>query len=955
MTLDGAPMVRTRSNGTSIGVADVDSTSQVQVLSTSFPAEYGRASGGIIRMVPKSGTSEFHASMFEYLRNSFLNANTWARKSNASTAAHPADYRYNQFGFNINGPLFIPHMGFNPGHDKLFFLYGEEWLRYRHGDTVTRTVPTTLMRQGNFSELLSASNIFYGKVVQLVDPTTGIAIAGNIITSGLSSNGLGLLNAYPTPNATNPAYNWVDVALYPENQRKDSVVIDYVPTDNQRLRFTMLSYAYNSVNPHSGNFDRTPQQWDRPNQIGVLHHTWTINPTTVNEAFVSGSVDHVKIGIDTSSGKYDRTKYGINYTYLYAGADKQIPNKIPTINLANFSTLDGLPYPSRSGGVIWDIGDNLTKVIGKHTLKFGFLFERESENDFDQINVSSTQAGATNNQNGLFVFTDSRGKNSSNNNPTTGVAAANAAMGLFDTYGEIGVRSYTIFLSNMFEYFAQDSWHVTPRMVVEFGLRHSFMEPYYAKWGNQSMFSPANYVVATAPTVSTTTGYVTGANLYDGIVIPGSAFPSAATGHVPSSILSSNSNLFHGYGRGYNEMIWTSYQPRLGVSYSLGDKTAIRLGAGRYIDRMGISDSVHLGGNPPFQPSGTVSYGAADNPGGVGQNNYPINMTSYAYHFPAPEAWSWTVTAERDLSKIGVLTLGYVGRRSLHNQHIENINQLQPGTTYLSANKNINTDALRQYQGFSVIQQQTNTGRGIYHGLQANLKHRVTNGATIGVAYTLSKSLDSGSGQGDVMPNAYDPMEYYGPSSFDTRHMMVINYVWDIQYGDRLSSPVLRTALKKWQVSGTTQFQSGYPLSVTSGDDFAGVGPGSGSQFWNITGPIKMSKKSSPNNSVADAYWFDPSVFAKPANGTFAPRETRNQVYGPGFQSWNIAMQKAMPLGNTRNQVRFKAEAFNFTNHPNLDNPNTTPTNTKTFGKVTGKGGTYASDRQLQFSLRYEF
>jgi hypothetical protein len=414
MTLDGAPMVRTRSNGTSIGVADVDSTSQVQVLSTSFPAEYGRASGGIIRMVPKSGTSEFHASMFEYLRNSFLNANTWARKLNSSTSAHPPDYRYNQFGFNVNGPLYIPHLGFNPGHDKLFFLYGEEWLRYRHGETVTRTVPTTFMRNGDFHELLSESNIFYGKAVQLKDPTTGLDIAGNIITSGLSSNGLGLLNAYPTPNVTNPSYNWVDVALYPENQRKDSVVIDYVPTDNQRLRFTMLSYAYNSVSPHAGNFDRTPQQWDRPNQIGVLHHTWTINSTTVNEAFVSGSVDHVKIGIDTSSGKYDRTKYGINYTYLYAGADKQIPNKIPTINLANFSTLDGLPYPSRSGGVIWDIGDNLTKVIGKHTLKFGFLFERESENDFDQINVSSTQAGATNNQNGLFVFTDSRGKNSSN-------------------------------------------------------------------------------------------------------------------------------------------------------------------------------------------------------------------------------------------------------------------------------------------------------------------------------------------------------------------------------------------------------------------------------------------------------------------------------------------------------------------------------------------------------------
>ncbi|MDR3409345.1 MAG: carboxypeptidase regulatory-like domain-containing protein [Formivibrio sp.] len=949
MTLDGAPMVRTRSNGTSIGVADVDSTSQVQLLSTSYPAEYGRASGAIIRIVPKSGTSEFHATTFEYLRNSFFNANTWTRKTSSSAliSSHPADFRYNQFGFNVNGPLYIPHLDFNHGRDKLFFLYGEEWLRYRHGDTATGLVPTTLMRTGNFSELLSASNIFYGKAEQLVDPTTKLAISGNIITSGLSTNGLALLNAYPSPNATNSSYNWMEVAPHPENQRKDSVVIDYVPTDSQRLRFTLLSYAYNYVSPLAGNFDLTPQTGNRPNQIAVLHHTWTINPTTVNDVFVSASIDHSRVGIDTSSGKYDRTKYGIDYPYLYSSTDKQIPNKIPTIKISGFTTLDGLPYPGTSAGVIWDIGDNLTKVIGKHTLKFGVLYEHASENDYDQINVSSTQAGATNNQNGMFVFTDSRGSE-----PSTGVASANTALGLFDTYGEIGRDSYTVYLSDMYEYYAQDSWHVTPKLVIEFGLRHSFMEPYYAKWNNMSMFSPTDYVVSTAPTVSSSTGYVTGSNLYDGIVIPGTEFPASAKGHVADSILSSNSNLFHGYSRGYNPMVWTSYQPRLGVSYSLGDKTVIRLGAGRYIDRLGISDSVHLGGNPPFQPSGTVSYGSADNPGGVGTNNYPLNMTSYAYHFPAPEAWSWTLTAEQDLSKVGILTVSYVGRRGIHLQHIENINQLAAGTTY--ANVGINTDALRQYKGFSVIQQQTNAGRSIYHGLQANLRHRVTNGATIGVAYTLSKSLDNGSGHGEVMPNAYDPMEYYGPSSYDTRHTIVFNYVWDIQYGEHLSNPVLRTALKKWQVSGTMQFQSGAPQSVATSDDFAGVGPGSGAQLWKMSGPSKLYKKSSPNGSIAGAYWFDTSVFSKPADGTFAPRETRDQVYGPGFQSWNIAMQKSVSLGNKQNQVKFKAEAFNFINHPNLDSPNVTPTSSN-FGKVTGKGSTFASDRQFQFSLRYQF
>jgi hypothetical protein len=955
ITWDGAPMVRSRGNGTSIGVADTDSTSEMQVLTAAYPAEYGRASGGIIRIVPRSGTSDFHGAVFEYLRNSFLNANTWSRKSTTdpAIAGHPPAFRFNQFGWNFNGPVWIPGLPFNSGRKKFFFLAGQEWIRYRHVDTDQRKVPTMLMRQGNFSELLDPANIYnyYGKAVQIVNPTTGAPYPGNIIPpEQLSANGLALLNAYPAPNASNPTYNWVDAAIYPENQRKDTLILDYLPNDNHHLRFSLLNYNYDSVSPHYGNFNRTPQVWHRPNQVAVLHYTWTISPTMVNEAYVSGSADHVRIGINTSSGLFDRTRYGISYPYLFPGSDKEITNKIPTIQIANFDTLDGGPYPSHSGGVIWDFSDSLTKIIGNHTLKAGILYERESQNDFDQIYVSSTTPGATNNQNGFFTFTDTRG-----GNPTSKAAVANTALGMFDTYGEIGVRAYTVFLSNMYGYFVQDTWRARPNLVVELGMRHDIMEPYYARWGNLSVFSPATYDPASAPTVNPTTGFVTGGNLYDGIVIPGKKFPSDAKGHVPDNILSGQYNgLFHGFSRGYNPVVWTNIQPRVGITYSLDSKTVIRAGAGRYFDRVGVSDSVHLGGNPPFQPSATVSYGSVDVPGGTGANNYPINMTSYAYHFPSPEAWSWTLTTERDFSGLGVLTLGYVGRRGLHLQHLENINQLLPGTR--QANPTIaKPDALRPYQGFSVIQQETNEGRSIYHALQANLKHRFNTGVMFGIAYTWSKSMDTASDAGTNIPNHYDPMEFYGPSDFDTRHMLVINYVWDVRFADHASNWAERNVLGRWQLSGTTQFQSGYPLSVSTGDDFAGVGPGSGNQLWKLTGPVRMLKNSSPNNTK-NAFWFTPNVFQRPAAGTFAPRETRNQVYGPGFQSWNIALQKAFPVipSIESSRLLFKAEAFNFINHPNLDNPNTNPTSS-TFGKVTGKGATYASDRQLQFSLRYEF
>ena len=158
ITFDGAPAVRTRANGTSIGVADVDSTEEVQVLTADYAAEYGRASGGQIRIVTKGGGSSSTAAAYEYFRNSDMNANTWTRNQ-STTTNFASPFRYNQFGFNIGGPVIIPHV---IPKGKMFFFFGEEWARYRNVQTQTQEVPTALMRQGNFSELLGP-NIFYSK------------------------------------------------------------------------------------------------------------------------------------------------------------------------------------------------------------------------------------------------------------------------------------------------------------------------------------------------------------------------------------------------------------------------------------------------------------------------------------------------------------------------------------------------------------------------------------------------------------------------------------------------------------------------------------------------------------------------------------------------------------------------------------------------------------------------
>ena len=324
--------------------------------------------------------------------------------------------------------------------------------------------------------------------------------------------------------------------------------MDFVPYDAHRIRFTLLNYNYDDYEPHYGNFNRTPRIFHRPNQVGVLHYAWTASPSLVNELVVSGSTDHVFINIDTSKGLYDRTQYGINYPFLYSAATKTIPNKIPTIGISNFGTLDGGPYPSHSGGIVYGIGDNVTKVLGNHTLKAGFNFEYAGENNFDQISVSSTVPGATNNQNGFFRFTDTR--NGLKNNgiaASTGKAVANSAVGLFDTYGEIGQRSYTLYRGTMYEASSRTSGAPAPTSSSRLAsaIPH---EPLLRKVGQPRRLQPLQLQPRQRRHRQPTTDIVTGGDRYNGVVIPGSGFPSSAAGPRRScDIRPASQNLFRGF------------------------------------------------------------------------------------------------------------------------------------------------------------------------------------------------------------------------------------------------------------------------------------------------------------------------------------------------------------------------------------------------------------------------
>lgn len=1003
ITFDGAVAVRTRSNGTSIGVADLDSTQEVQILTANYNAEYGRSAGGQVRIVTKSGAKDFHGAFYEYHRNSALNANTWGR--NAATPANqpcdnpafakashcvPEAFRYNQFGYNLSGPVIIPGTSFNSGRKKLFWLWSQEWVKFRREQTTNIRVPTLKMRNGDFSEVLPGGpNYVAGLQVNkyIKDPlkaggcsasdTSGCFSDGGVInkipTARLSPNGLALMRALPEPLTGyfgTGGQNYFQSRAAPQDQRKDTISVDFYPNEKNQLRFRIQ--LYNGIFPDAfrGGTDRAPATLDRPNQTATINWVWTLSPTWIAETVIAGSRDQVFISVQTDGDRYKRSKYGINYPYLFK--EKEIVDKIPSVSWADFNGLDGGPYPSQSTGPIYQINQNWTNIRGNHTFKFGGYFERAGQNDFDQINVNGVPGG-TNNQNGSFVFQNAT-------TGGTGVAIANAAIGLFDTYAELGTRSFTPYRGHMFEWFAQDSWKMTPKLRIEAGLRHSIIQPYYSLWSNMLVFDPKYYDPNIAVTVDRTTGRITAGTLqgrFNGAVIPGSGWPDSAkgAGRVPIASTGEYDFLFRGgaEGKSYSDLnVWNTFQPRIGFAYAFNDKSVVRGGAGRFLTRLGVSDSVFLGGNPPLQPTGAVSLGNVDNPGGAAGIAFALPFMTQDRNFRAPEAWTWNLTYEREIGWNTMVEVGYVGRRGLFGQRERNINQLPVGTRFLAQNAGVNENALRPYKGYSFIRVTGNEANSMYNGLQLSVNRRFAKGLSFGGAYTLSKTLDSGSGQRDIIPNAYDASNLWGAAGYDRRHVAVINAIYELPiFKDQ--SKWTGKLLGGWTISAVSQMQTGTPFSIGTGDDFAGVGTGSGSQFWRVNGDPQLGngdKKFAVLRTSEPNFWFriaNPDgtrLFTAPTNGTIVTDRVRDILYNPGFQNHNLGLHKDFVI-KEGHRITFRAEAFNWLNHPDWSGADTNPNNVvfltsdptkvdlqkSTFGKISSKGG----NRELQFALRYQF
>jgi hypothetical protein len=599
--IEGSPSTRTRANGAIVAPPSIDAIGEINIVTTGYMPEYSRGAGGQILIQLKSGTQDYHGGVYEFLRNDALDARNFFSPT-------VSKLKLNNFGYDIGGPV-IPH------HNKLFFFWDQEWTRARTTYTYTANVPSNLARTGNFSEYCAAG-LPCPTVPAYLNGVDGL-VAGqpfpqDTIPSNLfSRNGAAFVQAMAVPTQPGLAINFIQQLGSPSNERKEALKVDYI-VDRIKSHLTVALRHYTLEQLWATGSSQL--LWINPllpQRGATVDLATNFSPTLLNDFVFTATEDIVHVRVPPTRG-VDRNALGINFPYLFGDESKDIPTKIPTIYVGGFDAINGLAYPSGSTGKVFVFQDVLTKIHGKHIIKGGLWIEQDGENDHDQVNVGT-------NPNGTFYFFATPSQNPA----TTGAPLADALLGNYDQYNEVGFRNYTPWVAWQEGLFAQDSWKVTPRLTIQGGLRWDYFPPYHSRWCNFSTFDQLFYSRAPGvqQTVDPNTGYVTGGQPYNGIVLPCQELPRSAIGHFAvfgEPLTQANyaminqrlvdEGLLHGLSPEIFEKHYNNWQPRLGFAWDPFGKgtTSIRAGAGIFYNHFTLSDVTLMGGNSPFQVAAEV-------------------------------------------------------------------------------------------------------------------------------------------------------------------------------------------------------------------------------------------------------------------------------------------------------------------------------------------------------------
>jgi hypothetical protein len=869
-------------------------------------------------MAIKSGSKDLHASLWEFNRNDDFDATDFFANRNGTGKPK---LRYNAYGFNIGGPVYIPKI--YKHREKTFFFYNMEWRKLIQGSQLTATAIPTPEFSGDFSGLGSALTVpaTSDPAILAKYAAAGLVPGGkfnnNIIPKSLiNPNAVAFLNtgALPKPNTADGRFS--EAVPVPTNLREEIVRIDHNFTDKLavmgHLVYDTSSQSYATSLWSGDTYPTIGTLLTAPSYSTVVNLTYSISPTVVNEVTYNFNGNKLHL---TPTGIFTRPSDFTVPEYFPANNE----NRLPTIQFGNPYNVNydtaSWPWNNVYGAHVF--GDNLSWSHGAHNFQFGGSYIR-----------SYKQQDIFGNTNGLFNFDGS----------ATGNSFADFLLGDAHSYQELQIQDAVNIRFNQFAAYAEDNWRVNKRLTLNLGLRWEGIPHAYDKNGRLSNFLQGSYNRADEPQFNA-----------DGSLNPnGPGF-----GTVPNIALSNVRFYLNGLGlagrngipQGLVQNHWNNWGPRVGFAYDLtGDqKTVLRGGFGMFYERIQGNDVYNMGPNPPFSNNPTATNVQLSNPSvnyltgaTASAPTFPSSFTALAYSdYKLPVATQYSFGIQRQLSQAAVLNVSYVGSSNYHQPDQRNINTLPLDSPQRlavcggncassGASGSLNADPYRIYPGFSNITMTEAASQSNYNSLQVSVNWRNSHGLSLQGAYTWSHELDYTSGDLNTLSNPFDRAYDYASGDLDRRHTAVFSYVYELPIFKNRTG-FLHGAFGGWELSGITMFQSGLPVNPTLGKDNLGLGGGTTAR------PNLISSISYPQNVDA---WFTASSFAAPADLQFGSA-SRNSIRGPGRANWNMALFKSFPIkGREGMHFEFRGETYNTFNHTQFHDVNTSFTDGN-FGKIT--------------------
>ncbi|MBZ5725631.1 MAG: carboxypeptidase regulatory-like domain-containing protein [Acidobacteriia bacterium] len=907
-TVDGADNVDRGSNLTLLNYPSVDALAEFKVLRGLYTAEFGRAGGGQINVVTKSGTSAFHGSAYEFFRNDKIAANNWinnANKVNLGTdgKARVPPLRYNDFGYTIGGPIYIPGH-FNKDKNKTFFFFSQEYRRVITYATVTALVPTAAEKQGIFAGPVCVNNT--GSTCNVT--TTQIANINPVAAAYIK-------DIFSTIPAGSPLDHSLPVSQRNTyNARQDLVRIDHTFNEKFSVWGRVLNDSIPTIEP-GGLFTASPlpnvatTSTNSPGRTWVFHGLYTIRPNLVNDG-----------GYNKSYGAITSDTIGQGATTLSPDIKATLPfpvtlGRVPSISFTGGSGIAGFG-PYRDYNRNHAAYDNLTWIKGRHTMKFGA-----------SVNHYQKSENAGGNNVGSFTFASTAAPAGT---PSFAQSWANFLLGNTSSFTQASLDLTPDIRTWQWEAYVQDDFRLRPNLTISVGLRYSlFRQPIDAK-NELTNFNPGLWKASDAPQIDSAGNLVAGTgNLQNGLMVNGQNSP---------------------FGDKVANESTKDFAPRLGIAWDpFGKgKTSVRAGYGIYYDAMlfGVYEQ-NIFNNIPFVQTVTIPNTRLENPaaGTPSISLAPKVIRGTPMPYLTPYTQQWSLGIQQEIGRNFVLDVSYVGTKGTHLLGIVDINEVPvgaglaaglhtgAGTAFTSADTP-KLNALRPYRGYNVINTLESAFDSNYHSLQVSLDKRLGAAGTFGLSYTWSHNLtDNQSDRSNAPQNSYNWHNgEYGPASLDRRQIVTFNYVYELPFFKNAKGAE-RFVLGGWQVSGTAQIGSGQPLTATT----ASVDPGGlGILGSSVAGPrpdmICDPNKGAPHTITQ---WFNTACFADVPAGVVRPGNAgRGTILGPGFQNWNISLFKNFNF-TERWKFQLRGESFNFVNHPNPNAP-TVGITSSLYGKITG-------------------